>query len=75
MTPAEKNLLVILAQQRVAELQMALAMVDQELKNPAIPQDQKAFLFMQRGQVATSAEQTQKALIEVQQEGRLVVGG
>jgi hypothetical protein len=74
MTPAEKNLLLVLANQRVTELKMAVVMIDQELQNPQLPQQQKAFLFMQRGQVATAAEETEKAFVAVQQEGKLVIG-
>jgi hypothetical protein len=74
MTPAEKNLLFVLGKQRAAELQMAVTMVDQELKNPALPGDQKGFLFMQRSQIGASAEEVQRALAAVQQEGQLVIG-
>lgn len=73
MTPAEKNLLIVLANQRVTELKVAVMMIDQELKNPQMPEQQKAFLFMQRGQVAAAVEETSQALTAVEQEG-LVVG-
>jgi hypothetical protein len=74
MTQAEKNLLVLLAKQRVAELKMTATMFAQEMGNPDLPDDQKAFLFMQRGQIAAAAEETEKALMEVQKEGQLVIG-
>jgi hypothetical protein len=74
MTPAEKKLLLVLASQRVAELKMAVMMVDQELKNPQMPEQQKAFLFMQRGQVVAAVEETSQALDAVVREGQLVVG-
>jgi hypothetical protein len=75
MTSAEKNLLVLIAKQRVAELKMAIAMVNQELANPSMPEQQKNFLFMQRGQVLAAVEETEKALIAVQQDGQVVVPG
>ena len=73
MTQAEKNLLILLAKQRVAELKMTAAMFTQEMANPNLPDDQKGFLFMQRGQIAAAAEETERALVAVDQEGKLVL--
>lgn len=74
MTQSERNLLLMLAKQRVTELQMVVGMVDQELANPNMPEQQKAFLVMQRAQSAASIQEIGGAITTIQRESRLVVG-
>lgn len=74
MTPAQTNLLKLLAVGRITDLQMGLMQIDQLLRDPKLPEQDKAMLSMQRGQMSLQFQQIEGAYKAVDQESGLVIG-
>ena len=74
MTPAQTNLLKLLAVGRITDLQMGLMQIDQILRDPKLPEQDKAMLSMQRGQMALQFQQVESAYKAVEKETGLVIG-
>jgi hypothetical protein len=74
MTPAQTNLLKLLAVGRITDLQMGLMQIDQLLRDPKLPEQDKAMLSMQRGQMSLQFQQIEGAYKAVNQESGLVIG-
>lgn len=67
MTPAQLRLLLAVAAGKISELQMGIASVDQALSTN-LSEEEKAFLSMQRGQLAHALQDLEAAYTEVQRE-------
>ena len=74
MTPAQTNLLKLIAVGRITDLKMVLMSIDQMLRDPNLPDQDKAMLSMQRGQASLQLQQMEGAYIAVEKESGLVVG-
>lgn len=74
MTPAQVNLLKIVATGRIMDLKMVLMSIDQMLRDPQLPEKDKAMLSMQRGQVSLQLQQMEMAYNAVEKESSLVIG-
>lgn len=74
MTPAQANLLKIVATGRIMDLKMVLMSIDQMLRDPQLPEKDKAMLSMQRGQVSLQLQQMEMAYNAVEKESSLVIG-
>lgn len=74
MTPAQTNLLKIIAVGRIMDLKMVLMSIDQMLRDPQLPEKDKAMLSMQRGQVSLQLQQMEMAYNAVEKESGLVIG-
>jgi len=74
MTPAQTNLLKLLAMGRIMDLKMGLMQIDQLLRDPKLPEQDKAMLSMQRGQMSLQFQQIEGAYKAVNQESGLVIG-
>ena len=74
MTPAQTNLLKIVATGRIMDLKMVLMSIDQMLRDPQLPEKDKAMLSMQRGQVSLQLQQMEMAYNAVEKESSLVIG-
>jgi hypothetical protein len=74
MTPAQMNLLKIVAVGRIMDLKMGLMSIDQMLRDPQLPDQDKAMLSMQRGQISLQLQQVEGAYSAVEKESGIVVG-
>jgi hypothetical protein len=74
MTPAQTNLLKLLAVARIMDLKMGLMSIDQMLRDPQLPEQDKAMLSMQRGQITIQLQQMENAYGAVEKESGLVIG-
>jgi hypothetical protein len=74
MTPAQLRLLLAVAQGKISELQMGIQSIDQAL-GTNLSEEEKAFLSMQRGQLAHAMNDLLEAYKAVEAESPQVVSG
>jgi hypothetical protein len=68
MTHNQLSLLKSLAMGKIAELRMGVQSIDEALKNPRIPEHEKAFLTMQRGGLKAALDDLEQNYALVEQE-------
>ena len=73
MTPAQVNLLKVIAVGRITDLRMGLMSIDHMLRDPQLPEQDKAMLSMQRGQISLQLQQAESAYAAVEKEPGVVL--
>jgi len=68
MTNNQLHLLKSLAMGKIAELRMGIQSIDEALESPQVPDQQKAFLAMQRGSLSAALEDLEQSYALVEQE-------
>lgn len=75
MTPAERKLLEVLAISRLGELKGGLDQIDKILSSQQLPEQDKAFLVMQRAQLGSALQELAAAVTDFRAGGRIVTPG
>ena len=73
MTNNQLSLLKSLAMGKIAELRMGINSIDEALKNPRVPDQEKSFLTMQRGALNAALEDLERSYALVEQEDPSVI--
>lgn len=75
MTPAQLKLLKSVAEGKIAELRMGIASIDEAFRSHGLPEQDKAFLSMQRGQLLAALQDILEAYDAVMKETQGSAGG
>jgi len=74
MTNEERELLIAIAHSKLGELNMGLQSIEQALNSPQVPDEEKAFLSMQKAQLGAAFEDLQQKLQIVEGHGIIKTG-